>query len=211
VGDEFRNSHVDLWIAREGQPSLQAFDWGPYNLTAGSPAANQRFGKVWLLPYNTGKDGTVAYPETYTWYDELIISRQSIADPGGGPVPTATKAYTVSPCRLADTRGAQGPALAANSQRTFAVTGPCGVPSDARAVAVNATVVNPGAAGDLRLYPAGTPTPLASALNFARGRTRANNAIVSVGTGGQVSVLCDMPVGSTASTHFVLDVFGYFR
>jgi hypothetical protein len=28
---------------------------------------------------------------------------------------------------------------------------------------------------------------------------------------GQINVQCDMPPGSTASTHFVLDVFGYFR
>ena len=40
-----------------------------------------KYGQVWLLPYNTGKDASVAHPETYTWYDDLIISRQRIADP----------------------------------------------------------------------------------------------------------------------------------
>ena len=82
VGDEFSNSHVQLWIAREGQPSELVIDWGPYNLTAGDPTTNEKYGKVWLLPYNTGRDATVSNPTAYTWYDELIISRSRIADPG---------------------------------------------------------------------------------------------------------------------------------
>ena len=92
------NSFVELWIAREGQPSELAIAWGPYNLSAGSPGANQKFGKVWLLPYNTRKDASVAYPETYTWYDELIISRTRIADPvtssGGDPGDTTPPSPT---------------------------------------------------------------------------------------------------------------------
>jgi hypothetical protein len=84
VDDEFKNSHVKLWIAREGHPSELVFDWGPYNLTAGAPADNEEFGKVWLLPYNTNKDPSATYPVAYTWYDELIISRAKIADPDGG-------------------------------------------------------------------------------------------------------------------------------
>jgi hypothetical protein len=81
VNDEFTNSFVTLWVARAGQPSQRVLHWGPYNLSAGSPAENQRFGKIWLLPYNTGKDASVTNPVTYTWYDELIISRNRIADP----------------------------------------------------------------------------------------------------------------------------------
>jgi hypothetical protein len=81
VNDEFTQSYVNLWIARDGQASQQVFAWGPYNLSAGAPGDNQRFGKVWLLPYDTGKDATVAYPVAYTWYDELIISTSKIADP----------------------------------------------------------------------------------------------------------------------------------
>ncbi|MGH7301840.1 MAG: hypothetical protein ACRELZ_01020 [Candidatus Rokuibacteriota bacterium] len=84
VGDEFKNSFVELWIAREGQPSEQVFNWGPYNLTAGPAGENQRFGKVLLLPYNTGKSSSQSHPTGFTWYDELIISRNRIADPDGG-------------------------------------------------------------------------------------------------------------------------------
>jgi len=81
VNDVFTNSFVTLWIARENQPSELVINWGPYSLNAGSISENQKFGKVWLLPYNTGKDSSVTYPETYTWYDELIISTTPIADP----------------------------------------------------------------------------------------------------------------------------------
>jgi hypothetical protein len=86
VGDEFKDSYVELWIAREGQPSQQAFNWGPYNLTAGPGADNQRFGKIFLLPYNTGKSPSQSHPTAYTWYDELIISRDRIPDPGAAPI-----------------------------------------------------------------------------------------------------------------------------
>jgi hypothetical protein len=81
VADEFTNSYVTMWIAREGRASELVFDWGPYNLSAGSVADNQKFGKIWLLPYNTNKNASVSYPTAYTWYDELIISRAKIADP----------------------------------------------------------------------------------------------------------------------------------
>ncbi len=79
--DEWLNSFVQMWMAREGQPSQLVIDWGPYNLTAGTPASNQKFGKIWLLPYMTEKDPIPTYPIAYTWYDELIVSRQKILDP----------------------------------------------------------------------------------------------------------------------------------
>jgi hypothetical protein len=80
VGDAFQGSYVTLWGAREGKASELLIKWGPYNLTAGLPSANERYGKVWLLPYNTGKDSSQAHPTAYTWYDELIISTKKIAD-----------------------------------------------------------------------------------------------------------------------------------
>jgi hypothetical protein len=93
VNDEFTNSFVQLWIARENQPSELVINWGPYNLSAGPSSDNQQFGKVWLLPYNTGKDPNQSYPTAYTWYDELIISTSKIPDPAsgsGGTVNTTT-------------------------------------------------------------------------------------------------------------------------
>jgi uncharacterized repeat protein (TIGR01451 family) len=126
--------------------------------------------------------------------------------------------YTVNPCRIVDTRGpvadTGGPALAANTKRDILLTGinapPCGVPSDARAVAVNVTVVDPSASGDLRLYPAGTSLPNSSTINFAPDQVRANSAVVPLSS-GLLSVQCDMLGGPTGTVHFILDVSGYFR
>ena len=44
-----------------------------------------------------------------------------------------------------------------------------------------------------------------STINFRAGQTRANNAIVPLGTGGTLAVQ------SAAPTHFILDVNGYFE
>ncbi|MDH3314149.1 MAG: fibronectin type III domain-containing protein [Gammaproteobacteria bacterium] len=81
VGDEWTNSFVSLWIARANQPSELVINWGPYNLSAWTASADLKFGKVWLLPYHTGKDPSQAHPTGFTWYDELIVSTTPIADP----------------------------------------------------------------------------------------------------------------------------------
>ena len=118
----------------------------------------------------------------------------------------------MSPCRRADTRNPDGlsggPALSADTVRTFPVANLCGIPLSAKAVAINLAVFQPSDVGDLRVYPAGGVAPLASAINFRAGIVRANNAIIALGAGGQISVQCDMPSGST---HFFFDVYGYFE
>ena len=123
--------------------------------------------------------------------------------------------YTVPPCRVADTRlppgPSGGPRLAANSLRSFPVTGTCNIPADARAVAVNVTAVNPTDMGFLSLYPTGQTVPFTSTVNFAAGVTRAGNAMAPLGASGQVGVWCAMPAGSGGGTDLVLDVYGYFR
>jgi hypothetical protein len=50
--------------------------------------------------------------------------------------------------------------------------------------------------------------PLLGTIDFAPRVTRANNAVVQLGTGGEIAVRCSMPAGST---HFILDVSGYFE
>ncbi len=120
--------------------------------------------------------------------------------------------FTIPPCRLIDTRNAAGPqggpALAAGMDRMFTLAGLCGIPAAAGGVAVNVTVTAPTAAGNLRLYPAGTPLPLVSSINYSAGQTRGNNAIVSLSASGAIAVRCTQASGST---HFILDVSGYFE
>jgi hypothetical protein len=101
-----------------------------------------------------------------------------------------------------------GPALSAESERVFTIAGVCGVPSDARAVALNITVTLPTAQGYFIVYPGGVPAPLASVLNYMAGQTRANNAVVPLGAGGTLAVYCGQMTGTT---HLVIDVTGYFE
>src|SRR5262249_4048811 len=128
------------------------------------------------------------------------------------PVSAGTSFYTVTPCRIVDTRGPTGPygapALPASGDRTFVLTGQCGVPSSARAVATNLTVTSASADGHLTLYPDGTGLPVASTLNFRAGQTRANNAIFALGAVGGVTVHGGMAAGSV---DVILDVTGYFQ
>jgi glucose/arabinose dehydrogenase len=122
-----------------------------------------------------------------------------------------TNFYTVTPCRVFDTRQEPGPyggpRLAANSDRTLALAGRCGVPASARAVSVNLTVTEPTDFGYLVAFPAGAPTNT-STLNFGAGQTRANNAVVGLDSAGNIVIRCGM---TTGGTHAVLDVNGYFE
>lgn len=120
---------------------------------------------------------------------------------GGG-----TKLFTLTPCRLLDTRG--GAPLPAGGVAVLGIAARCGVPPGAGSVAVNVTVVQPGTAGDLRLFPDGIPAPLASTINFRAGQVRANNAILALSAFGDLRVLCEIPSGFT---HVILDVTGYFE
>jgi uncharacterized repeat protein (TIGR01451 family) len=156
----------------------------------------------------------------------VVANTASIATPAGfddpnladntasvvTPLARPLALHTVSPCRIVDTRGAAGPVggpvLAAGASRTFPVIAHCAIPSTAWAVAVNVTVTGATAAGNLRVYPAGTPVPLTSTLNYGANQTRGNNATVSLGPAGDLAVFCSQ---ATGSAHFILDVSGYFE
>ena len=131
---------------------------------------------------------------------------------GGGSAPAATRFYTLPPCRIVDTRDANGPfggpAMSANTERTFTPAGRCGIPSTARSLSVNLTVAQASAAGNLRVYPAGTPTTPASAISYRAGQTRANNGSAQLGTGGSFVVRCDQGLGNV---QVIIDVNGYYQ
>jgi hypothetical protein len=118
-----------------------------------------------------------------------------------------TDFYTLAPCRLLDTRLAEGPdggpAVPAASQRVVVAAGRCDIPAAAKAVSLNVTAVAPAAQGSLSFFP-GIPT-----VNFIRGETRANNAVVALASSG--SGTFTLRNSSAASVHVVVDVNGYFE
>jgi hypothetical protein len=137
--------------------------------------------------------------------------------------------FSVTPCRIADTRfpvnpqGTGGPALSAGAIRSFPVVSVCGVPSDAKAVALNVTVVSPNREGFIKIWPYNTTQPNVSTINFAAGEPAiANGAIVPtcVPSGGQTT--CNPPANfqvsvvygtavTPGSTNLILDITGYFK
>jgi hypothetical protein len=124
----------------------------------------------------------------------------------------AVSFFTVSPCRVFDTRVVSGPTagapLACGGDVDFTVIGgTCGVPSNAKAVSVNVTVTEPSTQGNLRLFASGTPAPLVSTLNYAAAQTRANNAVAPLSTTGKVALRC----APSGTAHVILDVNGYFQ
>lgn len=120
--------------------------------------------------------------------------------------------FTLAPCRVVDTRGPSGPfggpALAAGSPRTFDIGGQCGIPPDAKAVALNLTVTGAAVPGHLTIYPGGEPLPLASTINYGAGQTRANNAVLRLGAGGTATATCSQAEGSV---NLIIDTTGYFQ
>jgi hypothetical protein len=120
--------------------------------------------------------------------------------------------FTVTPCRLVDTRQPAGPlggpALAADTSRDFVVEGHCSIPPTALAISVNLTATGQTAQGHLRLYPGEATPPGTSSLNYVAGQTRANNAIVALGPAGDIAVRC---VQGSGTAHVVIDVSGYFE
>jgi hypothetical protein len=136
-----------------------------------------------------------------------------VADVAGwfGPAGETTGAryHPLTPARVLDTRiatGAPAVAVPAGGTLDLQVTGRGGVPaSGVTAVILNVAVVDPAGAGYLTGWPAGTPMPLASSLNFAAGQTVPNLVVAKLGAGGKLSLYNG---GGTA--HLVADVAGWY-
>ncbi len=115
--------------------------------------------------------------------------------------------YTLTPCRVSDTRNPTGalggPAIQAGQSRDLPVLqSSCGIPSSAQAYSLNFTAVPPVGLSYLSVWPTGQPQPLVSTLNAST--VTANAALVPAGGSGSVSVY------ASDRTDLVVDVDGYF-
>lgn len=156
------------------------------------------------------------------------------------PAGEALVYYTVSPCRVVDTRligtdpASLGAPLNPGEERAFLLRNAnlldqggeaesCGVPLEARAAMLNLVAVSPSGPGVLTAWAHPLPQPIASTLNY--GSTAAFPAIAN----GIAVPVCDtssdpcladfrVVVNSTPAsgpvrsprTHLVVDVVGYF-
>jgi hypothetical protein len=117
----------------------------------------------------------------------------------------------IQPCRVADTRGngapIQGGIFANSAQRTWDLTGLCGLPAGTDAISANFTVVAAGgipAGSFLLAWPTGQAPPPTAIMTYGPGQIISNAAIVPLGPGEQLNV------NVSGSTHIVMDVNGYF-
>jgi hypothetical protein len=111
------------------------------------------------------------------------------------------------PCRAIDTRLTGGPIAGGTFQNFNPSGGGCSIPQSSDGViayAINVTVVPHGGLNYLTVWPTGEEQPTVSTLNSYDGRVKANAAIVSGGSGGDISVF------ASNTTDLVLDVSGYF-
>jgi hypothetical protein len=136
-----------------------------------------------------------------------------ILDINGYFAPAGTAAalsfYPLAPCRVSDTRNANGPLggpiLAAQTHRTIAVlSSSCGIPSSAQAYSVNLAAVPQGPLGYLTAWATGSTQPLVASLNAVTGTVTSNAAIVPAGVNGSFDVF------ATNATQLVIDINGYF-
>jgi hypothetical protein len=133
-----------------------------------------------------------------------------------GNAPGASNFYTVTPCRVLDTRDPfgplGGPAIAAQITKGYPVSeSPCAVPNPAISYAMNATVIPDTTLGYLTLRPGngiGLGVPSVSTLNALDGSLTSNAAILRVVSFASERAAFNAFV--TERTHLLVDVSGYF-
>ncbi len=111
-------------------------------------------GQTIQLYFNVHEDGDSYGYLTYMYLDDIAIVE-------GAP---ALRFIPVTPCRVVDTRNAQGafggPAINGGTSRDFAIPqGSCNIPVTARAYALNATVVPHGTLSYVTIWPTGARVP----------------------------------------------------
>ncbi|MBW2699265.1 MAG: N-acetylmuramoyl-L-alanine amidase [Deltaproteobacteria bacterium] len=170
-----------------------------YNSGASTPdasvlnyAADQVTGNTFFVKVGTDKKITV-----YT-----LSPTHLIIDVFGYTVePEAFHAQT--PYRLVDTRAGTKPA--ANSTTCLTVAGINGVPADAKAVSLVMTSVLPEADGSMSAFASGAAAPPTRSLSFGASQATANGSIVQIGADQKICIQ------TTAQTHFIVDVTGFFE
>jgi hypothetical protein len=118
-------------------------------------------------------------------------------------LPTA-QLVPLGPCRLFDARHTPDLGRIDANTRQLEITGRCGVPATARAVAISIVATRTTAAGFVTVYPHGSPRPEASNLNFVTGNTVANSAVVKLGDSGSIDVYV------SAQADIIVDVTAAF-
>lgn len=183
----------------DGTAAPEAPPGSSVNFDVGHDVANAAFVGV-------GPDGKICLAAQSTASSRVLVDVEGFVMPDSGVVlqPSTRLADTRSPSRVGTLA-----ALPRGEVVELLVAGQGGVPADAKAVLLNATVVNPQSPGNLRVYPADglTTPPGVSTVNYVAGQTKASAAVVPLGVGGRIALYSDAM--SNGAVDVVLDVTGY--
>jgi hypothetical protein len=138
----------------------------------------------------------------------------SLAMPAQGEITLARAAlnfYTVTPCRVLDTRSTGVALSSSTAVNTYTITGgSCGIPASAAAVAFNFTGIGYGVGVSIQAFPGDQSPTGTNVLSFRPGQVRAGQAVVGLATSG-AGTLGVAPVFTASGTaDFLIDVAGYF-
>jgi hypothetical protein len=168
--------YLTAWPCDQPRP-----DTSSVNFAGGEPGVPNHV----IVP--VAADGTVCVLAGVNAADAIVDVDGWFAA-GAGLVPE-------TPHRVLDTRPAGGPVTDA---------APAVAPAGALAAVLNVTAAGGSSEpGYVTVYPCGVPVPLASTVNFGRGQTIANAAVVPVAADGTVCLHASTPV------HLLVDVAGY--
>lgn len=189
--------YISMWPTGQAQPFVSTL-----NAPTGAIVANAA-----IVPAGTGGAVSVfAQGPTH-----LVLDVNGYFAPPGGP--SAQRFYPLPPCRVLDTRFAngQGPrglsinSLSQGETRILPVTlSNCGLPSFAGGYSLNATAATSWTLGYMTLWPTGQQQPFVSTLNAIDDRVVANAALLATGERGQISVYV------TDDSALILDTNGFF-
>ncbi len=181
----------------------------PVAFTSNSPAVCTVSGPMLILA-GSGVCSITASQPGNSVYAAAVPVTQTFTVSAVTTGPQALQLITVTPCRIIDTRNANGPLggpfIAGGTTRAIPIpSSACGIPANAAAYSLNFTVVpRAGALSYLTVWPAGQAQPFVSTLNSLDGSTIANAAIVPAGVGGAINAF------ATNDTDLIVDINGYF-
>lgn len=136
----------------------------------------------------------------------IITAAGAVAQPVSAAASMSSFRAAPQPCRLADVRTGLGFERLDPTIVRVPITGHCGVPTDATAVALTVTVdaITTMSAGYVSIWPEGAAVPTASVVNHWPGEVRANGTIVGLSATGTLAVL------SLTGAPVIIDVTGWF-
>jgi len=188
-------NYVTVWPSTQAQPGTSTL-----NAPTGTTVENAA-----VIPTGGGAGDISVYASDDT---NILIDINGYFAP---PIPGSLALYTVTPCRILDTRSTSGPFTGQVDVQIQPLPGggPCNLPqfsiAGLEAYVLNATALpgNGAGLGYLSVWPTGLPQPLPPTLVALDGAITSNMAI-TLSDSGYASTFASSP------TNMLLDISGFF-